>query len=438
MYVQLYVHLHAHFFNSIYMSKVYSAIPSIILDKRRARPNGSYPVKLRITLNREQKYFLLGEDLFSDEWDKIQNTLIAEGRLKDERLKEIRTKLFGNNGYLQTAKRVIDKIPFFSFTEFEKQFFQKNQTPKGKNDVYAFFDFYIDKLNKQKRIGTATSYETAKNSLKAFKKTLKFDELNADLLEEYERKMLSLDKSPSTVGIYLRSLRTIINLAVNDGIITKENYPFSRNKYEIPAARNPKKALNLDEIAKIFNYETEPFSAKDKARDFWIFSYLCNGINIKDLCLLKWQNIDEKKITFIRAKTVRSKKSNQKVITPILTDPMREIIKKWGNKRQNNSDYIFPILEPNLTPQRERDLIQYFIKTTNKWMKRIAIDLGIQGNLTTYVARHSFSTILKRAGASHEFIGDSLGHEDPKTTERYLGSFEDNFKAEMAKLLTNF
>lgn len=420
------------------MSKVYSAIPSIILDKRRSRPNGSYPVKLRITLNREQKYFLLGEDLFSDEWDKIQNALIAEGRLKDERLKEIRTKLFGNNGYLQTAKRVIDKIPFFSFTEFEKQFFQKNQTPKGKNDVYAYFDFYIEKLIKQKRIGTATSYETAKNSLKAFKRTLRFDELNADLLEEYERKMISLDKSPSTVGIYLRSLRTIVNLAINEGIINRENYPFGRNKYEIPAARNVKKALHLEEISKIFNYETEPYSAKDKARDFWVFSYLCNGINIKDLCFLKWHNVDETKITFVRAKTARSKKSNQRMITPVLTDKMKAIIEKWGNKKQSSNDYLFPILEPNLTAERERDLIQYFTKTTNKWMKKIATDLGIKINLTTYVARHSFSTIIKRAGGSTEFIKESLGHEDTKTTELYLSDFADEFKVNMAKFLTDF
>lgn len=199
------------------MPKVYSAIPALILDKRRARPDGSFPVKLRITLNREQKYFLLGENLFSEEWEKIQNAQNAEGRLKAERLKEIRIKHFGKFGYLETAKKIIDRLPFFSFVEFEKQFFQNNQPAKNTNDVYDYFDVYIEKLTSQKRIGTATSYATAKNSLKLFKKTLKFNELSADLLEEYEQKMIALNKSPSTIGIYLRSLRTIINLAINDG-----------------------------------------------------------------------------------------------------------------------------------------------------------------------------------------------------------------------------
>ena len=420
------------------MSKVYSAIPAIILDQRRARPDGSFPVKLRITLNREQKYFLLGENLFFEEWEKIQNSQNAEGRLKDERLKEIRMKLFGKNGYLETAKKIVDRLPFFSFVEFERQFFQKNQPAKNTNDVYAYFDNYIEKLTNQKRIGTATSYATAKNSLKLFKKTLKFNELSADLLEEYEQKMISLNKSPSTIGIYLRSLRTIVNIAINDGIITKEYYPFGRNKYEIPATNNIKKALTIEEIAKVFNYPTEAFSSIDKAKDFWIFSYLCNGINIKDICLLKWQNINGSTIKFIRAKTERSKKSNQKEILAVLTDEVQTIIDKWGNKNKANGDYVFPILEANLTPKRERDLIQYFTKTTNKWMKRMAQDLAIEGNLTTYVARHSFSTVLKRSGVSIEYISESLGHKDTKTTEHYLAKFEDEERLKNVKLLTNF
>ncbi len=417
------------------MSKVYSAIPAIILDQRRARPDGSFPVKLRITLNREQKYFLLGENLFIEEWEKIQNALYAEGRLKDERLKEIRIKHFGKFGYLETAKKIIDRLPFFSFVEFEKQFFQMNQPAKNTNDVYAYFDNYIEKLTNQKRIGTATSYATAKNSLKLFKKTLKFNELSADLLEEYEQKMISLNKSPSTIGIYLRSLRTIVNIAINDGIITKEHYPFGRNKYEIPATNNIKKALTIEEIAKVFHYTTEPFSSKDKAKDFWIFSYLCNGINIKDICLLKWQNINGSTIKFIRAKTERSKKSNQKEILAIITYEVQTIIDKWGNKNKANSDYVFPILEANLTPKRERDLIQYFTKTTNKWMKRIAQDLAIEGNLTTYVARHTYATVMKRSGVSLAMISESMGHESEKTTMVYFDSFEKDELYEASKNL---
>jgi site-specific recombinase XerD len=57
---------------------------------------------------------------------------------------------------------------------------------------------------------------------------------------------------------------------------------------------------------------------------------------------------------------------------------------------------------------------------------------------TTYVARHTFSTVLKRSGASTEYIQEALGHSDIKTTENYLDSFEKDVKKEFAQRLTAF
>ncbi|OYX08653.1 MAG: hypothetical protein B7Z16_18990, partial [Algoriphagus sp. 32-45-6] len=52
--------------------------------------------------------------------------------------------------------------------------------------------------------------------------------------------------------------------------------------------------------------------------------------------------------------------------------------------------------------------------------------------------RHSFATVLKRSGAPTEFISESLGHKDLRTTENYLDSFEDNVKESFQKQLLNF
>ena len=68
-------------------------------------------------------------------------------------------------------------------------------------------------------------------------------------------------------------------------------------------------------------------------------------------------------------------------------------------------------------------------------MDKIAKELKIGAKLTTYVARHTFSTILKRGGVPIAYISESPGHTDLRTTENYLGSFEDEQKIEFAKLL---
>jgi integrase/recombinase XerD len=58
--------------------------------------------------------------------------------------------------------------------------------------------------------------------------------------------------------------------------------------------------------------------------------------------------------------------------------------------------------------------------------------------VTTYVARHSISTIMKRSGVSTEFIQEALGHTNIKTTENYLDSFEKEVKEELAGNLVAF
>ncbi|MBN8865683.1 MAG: tyrosine-type recombinase/integrase [Sphingobacteriales bacterium] len=42
-------------------------------------------------------------------------------------------------------------------------------------------------------------------------------------------------------------------------------------------------------------------------------------------------------------------------------------------------------------------------------MKKIRKKVGIDKSVTTYVARHAFSTVMKRSGASTEFIREALG-----------------------------
>ena len=71
-------------------------------------------------------------------------------------------------------------------------------------------------------------------------------------------------------------------------------------------------------------------------------------------------------------------------------------------------------------------------------MKKIRKKIGIENSVTTYVARHTFSTVMKRSGASTEFIQEALGHTNIKTTENYLDSFEKEVKKEYASRLTAF
>lgn len=71
-------------------------------------------------------------------------------------------------------------------------------------------------------------------------------------------------------------------------------------------------------------------------------------------------------------------------------------------------------------------------------MKRLAINLNLERVPTTNFASHSFSTILKRSGVPIEMISEQLGHTSIKTTQIYLGSFENSQKRDITKFLTSF
>lgn len=383
---------------------------SIYIDELRPKKDGECSVKIKVTFNRKRKYFSTGIDLTVEEFEKVFNA-----KRKTIEQKEIEEKLLY---FKAKAKDVITKLPVFTFDAFEEHFFDQRNTH---NSVSFAFDKYIKQLISEERIGTAVSYKCAKNSIEKYKNNLTFADISPPFLKAYDKWMLKEGNSVTTIGIYLRSLRAIYNQQKIDSSL----YPFGegKDKYTIPTSRNIKKALTVEEIAKIFRYEAELKSTKEMAKDYWLFLYLCNGMNVKDFCLLKWGDIDNDMLHYKRAKTERNRKES-KLISVALKPQTMEIIRKWGQPSISKDAYIFPHLESGMTAEKQRATYQQLTKTINKYMKKICIDLSINKNVTTYFARHSFATVLKRSGANISMISDLLGHSSVGVTESYLDGFE--------------
>ena len=201
--------------------------------------------------------------------------------------------------------------------------------------------------------------------------------------------------------------------------------------------KNTKKALDFDEVKALFDYKAESNSWEEKALDFWKFSYMANGMNMKDISLLKRGDIKEGFIEFVRAKTVNTNRT----VIPVkvyLTDELKAIIKKQGKKNRGPNTLIFPIIRQADTLENQAADLKQFIKMVNRYTRKITSVIGIEKDCTTYTARHTTATILKRSGADIQQISEALGHASISTTRAYLGSFEDDSKKEMAKLLTAF
>lgn len=247
----------------------------------------------------------------------------------------------------------------------------------------------------------------------------------------------SEQKSLNTVGIYLRDLRAIFNKAINEKIVDKEMYPFGLRKYEIPATSKTKKAFNTDQLEKLF--QAIPKNEKQvKAQDVWFFSFVCNGVNIKDIVYLKWKNIVGNQIEFIREKSRYTKKTRQKTIQVPLTDFSKGFIEKYGIKDKSESEYVLPVINDKMTDADKNKSKNNFTRFINQHLKKLALENGLTTKISTYWARHSFSTSAIRKNVTMEFVSEALGHSDLKTTQNYFAGFEDHTKREVIEEITDF
>jgi integrase/recombinase XerD len=434
----------------------------IILDCRKVKKNGKFSVKLRVYAQKTTMYYPTIFDLTKEDFEK----------LKARRVSDELTKIKESLNSLELAARLAAKDAYlFTFQEFERDFViqqpcLKHKAPKDLPDGSdAPFDFrpylskfpilqstfdpgtvghgylsYIKRLIQEGRLGTAVTYHCSYTSLKKFKWCNRFNDVTPSHLMQYENWLRETGKSKTTIGMYIRPLRCIFNEAIIEGYIRKERcYPFGRRKYQIPTGKNIKKALTAEEIKKLYYYQCNPdLPNEQKARDFWFFSYFGNGINIKDLVALKFKNIRDGFIFYERIKTATTMRSDPKTIAIPINEDMKVIIDRWGNRDQHPNNYIFTVLDGTENNLLRYKLSQQFISLINKRMKGIAKNLEIDKPVTTYVARHTFSTVLKRSGASTEYIQEALGHVDPKTTQSYLDSFEMEVKKEYAGKLLGF
>jgi integrase/recombinase XerD len=386
----------------------------------------AYPVKLRVTFNRKVKYYYLGLRLSDDQFS---------GLFRQKQLKSQYQELAH---YLTKAETIIEDLrEEFEWGKFENLFFSRNIDKNSNPDVFASISRYIAQLEKEGRIKSQQSYVSTLNHIKTYhgRKNLLFSDITTNWLKDFHQYLAGQGKKNSTIGIYMRNIRAIFNQEIANNRIKSEVYPFGRNKYRPPASKKVKKALDINEVTEIFNFQTQT-EAEKWARDMWIFSYLANGMNIKDIALLKYENISGEEIHFVRSKTMHSTIENQRPIQIHYHEELRKIIAKWGNPDQKPSNFIFDILHPDdLSPMQVTRDVNQAVKIINKYMKRIGGHLGLDRPPTCMFARHTYSTVLKRANVPIEMISEALGHTSIKTTEIYLDSFDNERRADISKLL---
>lgn len=386
----------------------------VVCYKYKPLRNGELPLKIRVTKDRKARYISLGVSTKPEHWDFKKNQPKA-----DCPNREYIEKLIANRISEIKAEIVELKAEDKEFTATTLvQSISKGSKASTVSDIFLE---HIEFLREMKRTGYLLSIRQTYNSMLKFCGSLDipFSEIECGWLKRYEIWLRKQGMSENTIGIRFRNLRMIYNLAIEKGVVKKELYPFDSYKVSKLHEETAKRAITKEDILAVLNYPLDKadFYAQ-LAIHLFSFSYFMGGINFVDMAMLTSKNIVNNRLIYNRKKT-------GKLINLPLIDEARAIIEIYDNNSSNS--YLFPILSAlHKTEQMKLNRLHKVITKVNKALKQIGEELDLPIKLTTYVARHSFATVLKRAGVSTSIISESLGHSSEKITQIYLDSFENS------------
>ena len=394
---------------------------SVVCYKSKVLKNNESPLMLRICKDGKRKYESIGISILPSLWDFKQNKPTRKCPNKEyiERLIAEKVKVY------------TDKV--IEFKSQEKEFtatslMEKVNKPVKRKTVQEVFNQYIQELESANRLRYADMYKCTMHSLIKFNKHLDipFSDMDTIWLKRYEVWLQSQGLAINTLGTRFRLLRVIYNFAIEEKIVKSEYYPFNSFKVSKLSQTTAKRSIQKGEILSVLNYQGQT-PLECLAIDLFTFSYLAAGINFGDIARLTKDNILENRLIYIRKKT-------QKQIKVSLQEQAIKLIQKYS---MPDNPYLFPILSNfHKTEQQKVNRIHKIIAKVNKSLKEIGERLNIPIDLTTYVARHSFATVLKRSGVNTSLICEALGHSSERVTQIYLDSFgNDQMEDAMKNLL---
>ena len=334
---------------------------------------------------------------------------------------------------MSKAESLLQTLPDPSKESFLKLFKSAARLiPNSKVQVYPLFKIKYDSLIQEERFGTASNLKQSWHSFQRYKKDLYLQDIHPGFIKGYQAYMLSKGCSATTSAIYLRNLRSIYNQAVADGLIVAGISPFKN--LHLGSRVKSKAVLYPHHLKTLWEYQPSS-ETQSKALAFFFFSYLCHGMNFKDIAYLRFSNIHGDLLIFTRQKTKRTK-INSSEIRVFISPPVREILNRWGNTSQHPTDHIFPFRDKYEGPKHFNDTITRRKRAFNKVLRHIGRELGFEVPLNIGIARHCFATKHKIDGTPLAYISEFLGHSSVQTTQHYIKSLpEENLQLANQKLL---
>lgn len=378
--------------------------------KERLSKNQTAKVYLRFTKNRRSRYVSTGISVPLSEWDF--DTQTSTNKL-------VQIKIYEQ---IASYQKRIQRLEVLEIEPTLDKIIDKQQCCT--NILLAdYFKRVISYLESVDKFGTASKYKATLSLLHNFgMDNVRFNDIDIKYLQDFETALHLKGNQPNSIATKISVLKAVYNRALKERIFICQENPFIIYKAAFRCTPTKKRAMQKEDVLRLMKAPLPLTNARyaELSRDIFLFSYFSAGINFKDIALLRYSDIINDRIYYHRHKT-------GKEISFLLLPQSMAILSKYVNPDKQDSDYIFPILDvrKHKTTLQINDRVHKVLKQINRELKLWGERLGLKIKLTTYVARHTYATVLKRSGVNIAIISESLGHSDLSTTQIYLDSFEN-------------
>lgn len=401
----------------------------VMLYTSKTLADGSHPLRLRITKDGDRKYISIGESSPLSYWD-VEKEAPRRNHPDQKRLLALIKKW--ETSYDDAAKQLHEIGHPFTIDMIIDAVTETNRKPVKERRGIMLLSYLKDiyeQLLVAQRVGNANVYRDTRRVLAKYldDKDCPFVTVNVSFLNRFETYLRSEGCADTTMSVYFRTLRAAVNRAISEKMFPVELYPFSRHSSERDKfslgkfnLKTRKRAIPKAEIRSIEAVEVTTHRLV-RAKNMFLFSYYCAGINYVDMAQLRWQNVRDGRLQYVRQKTggllnLRMHNAAQVILEYYRTLPTFQ-----------SDGYVFDILDPRLhvTQQQIENRLHKIKGQVNADLKVIGKEAGIDTPLTTYVARHTFATVLRKANVPDAKTSQTMDHSTEKVTRGYLNDFED-------------
>lgn len=315
---------------------------------------------------------------------------------------------------------------------------------KGKKST-SLIDFFETKIKQMLEYNQRKGYVQVLNNWKAYTEKeklgdLDFTQIDVGILKGFENYLFKKGLESSTVYSNLKRVRSCFNMAIKEQIIAVGDYIFKA--YTMPKAKAAKKEkLTIDELKSFIAQDYENGSLKKTSQQSFLLAFNMAGVRIEDILTLKWSDVKKERIEYIMAKTGAL---NSHLITPQINN----ILDYFKSIHDGERKLIVPVMNEKIAELKnskvEKDNEDYKKEISrktaliNKFLGQIAADLAIDKKISTHIARHTFASIaIKKSNGDINFVQNVLKHSNPKITQVYLASLDNDSIDDKMRDVTN-